>query len=212
MFPGATFFAWNYSEPGPGKGAPDSVGGTLKRTADKEVAERKDIVNFKSLKEILLPRCSSIKLFEVTTANIAEIEDLVKQSTIIAAFRGTQQIRQFVFSNDVLEFRSLSCYECEEKCKHFHLEYYKSSKRCIEKPKSFELKTRNKSYDDGTSSNYVICTDSNITYKISDYVLINYDQNVYPGEIISVSEEGALVNLGNGLKSEMNSYMPGITF
>ncbi|CAG4960799.1 unnamed protein product [Colias eurytheme] len=53
LFPDATFFAWNYSEPGHGKGAPDSVGGTLKRTADKAVAEGKDIVNLKSLKEIL---------------------------------------------------------------------------------------------------------------------------------------------------------------
>lgn len=185
LYPGATFFAWNYSEPGHGKGAPDGVGGTLKRTADKAVAEGKDIVNLKSLKEILLARCSSIKLFEVTTANIAKIEDLVKQSTIIAAFRGTQKIRQFVFSNDVLEFKSLSCCQCAEKCKHFHMGYYKSSKRCIEKPKSFELKTQNKSYDDGHSSNDIICTDSNITYNIGDYVLIKWDENVYPGEIIS---------------------------
>lgn len=136
------------------------------------MAEGKDIVILKSLKEILLARCSSIKLFEVTTANIAKIEDLVKQSTTIAAFRGTRKIRQFVFSNDVLEFRSLSCSECAEKCKHFHMGYYKSSKRCIEKPSqpttSFELKSRNKSYDDGHLSNDVICTHSNITYNIGD--------------------------------------------
>lgn len=61
LFPGAIFFAWNNSEPAHGKGAPDGVGGTLKRTADKAVAEDKNIVNLKSLKEILLARCSSIK-------------------------------------------------------------------------------------------------------------------------------------------------------
>ncbi|CAD6223678.1 GSCOCG00011761001-RA-CDS, partial [Cotesia congregata] len=33
LFSGITFFSWNYSEPGHGKGAPDGVGGTLKRTA-----------------------------------------------------------------------------------------------------------------------------------------------------------------------------------
>ncbi|GBP65644.1 hypothetical protein EVAR_53453_1 [Eumeta japonica] len=107
-------------KPGHGKGAPDGVGGTLKRTADKAIAEGQDIVDLSSLKNILLARCSSIILFEVTTANIAEIEDLVKQSQTITAFRGTQKIRQFVFT-DVLEFRSLSCSECEGKCKHFHL-------------------------------------------------------------------------------------------
>lgn len=68
--------------------------------------------------------------------------------------------------------------------------YYKSSKP---KSKSCELKTRNKSYDDGHSSNDVICTDSNITYNIGEYVLIKWNENVYPGEIISVFEESALV-------------------
>nr|CAH7729060.1 unnamed protein product [Callosobruchus chinensis] len=151
---------------------------------------------------MLLARCSSIKLFEVTTANIAKIEDLVKHSTTIAAFRGTQKIRQFAFSNDVLEFRNLSCYECAEKCKHFHMGYYKSLKRCIENPKFIGLKTRNKCNDDGHPSNDIVCTNSNITYNTGDYVLIKWDENVYPGEIISVSQEGALVRcMKRGTKS-----------
>ncbi|XP_068624011.1 uncharacterized protein [Battus philenor] len=50
LCPGTTFFSWNYSEPGHGKGAPDGVGGTLKRSADKAVAEGKDIVDLNSLK------------------------------------------------------------------------------------------------------------------------------------------------------------------
>lgn len=76
-----------------------------------------------------------------------------------------------------------------------------------------------KSYDDGHSANYITCTDSNIIFNIGDNVLIKQDENVYSGQIISVSEEGALekcmkrgTDLGNGLKSEMNSYIPGRAF
>ncbi|GBP47216.1 hypothetical protein EVAR_20218_1 [Eumeta japonica] len=207
LFPGTTFFSWHYSEPGHGKGAPDGVGGTLKRTADKAIAEGQDIVDLSSLKNILLARCSSIILFEVTTANIAEIEDLVKQSQTITAFRGTQKIRQFVFT-DVLEFRSLSCSECEGKCKHFHLGYYSSSNPCIKKTQSIslgrrsEMQTRTKSHG-GQSSNDVICTSyKNPTYNIGDHVLIKWDEKVYPGEIMSVFEEGALVKcMKKGTKS-----------
>lgn len=40
---------WNYSESGHGKGAPDGVGGTLKRTADQLIAEGKDLATFQDL-------------------------------------------------------------------------------------------------------------------------------------------------------------------
>ncbi|KAI8423498.1 hypothetical protein MSG28_012611 [Choristoneura fumiferana] len=195
LFPGTTFFSWHYSEPGHGKGAPDGVGGTLKRTADKAVAEGRDIVNLNTLKEILSARCPSIMLFEVNTANITDIEHLVKQSDTISAFRGTQKIRQFVFTGDVLEFRRLSCFDCPGKCRHYHLGYYSSSNPSITtKPTKVQTRTKkNKSQGESSSSNVVISSDYNSAYKIGDHVIVRWDQQKYPGELISFSEEAALV-------------------
>lgn len=42
-------FTWNYSKSGHGKGAPNGVGGTLKPTADRLVAEGQDLADFMSL-------------------------------------------------------------------------------------------------------------------------------------------------------------------
>lgn len=36
---------WNFSEAGHGKGAPDGVGVTLKRTCDRVVANNQDVAN-----------------------------------------------------------------------------------------------------------------------------------------------------------------------
>ncbi|KAH0567795.1 hypothetical protein KQX54_013988 [Cotesia glomerata] len=119
-------FTWNYSEPGDGKGAPDGVGGTLKRSADQAVAEGKDVTDLNVLKNILSLKCPSIMLIEVSTAEIHNTDNLVKKSKSISTFSGTQKIRQFMFSNDVLEFRTLSCFDCVGKCQHFHLRYYKT--------------------------------------------------------------------------------------
>ena len=201
LFPGTTFFSWHYSEQGHGKGAPDGVGGTLKRTADKAVAEGRDIVNLNSLKNISLARCSSIMLFEVTTANITEIENLIKQSQSIASFRGTQKIRQFVFTGDLLEFRSLSCSECEEKCRHFHMGFYSSPKPCTKRIKCSKVQVRT-NLPNSHSSNDIISIDDNDTYNIGNHVFIKWDKNFYPGELLSISEEGALVKcMKKGTKS-----------
>lgn len=88
------------------------MGGTLKGSADIAVAECEDIVDLSSLKDILMVRCPSSMLFEITTDNIAKREDLVKQSGTIIAFRGTQKIHQFMFTGDMLKFRSFSCSKC----------------------------------------------------------------------------------------------------
>lgn len=86
LYPWISFFSWHYSEPGHGKGAPDGVGGTLKRTADRAVAEGKDIINLNSLKNILESRCPSIMLFVVTSDDISQMDNLKNQSKTIATF------------------------------------------------------------------------------------------------------------------------------
>ncbi|KAL3272070.1 hypothetical protein HHI36_022532 [Cryptolaemus montrouzieri] len=127
FLPDINNFTWNYSEPGHGKGAPDGVGGTLKRSADQAVAEGKDVTDLNVLKDVLSLKCPSIMLIEVRTAEINNTDKLINKSSSISTFPGTQKIRQLVFSNDELEFRTLSCFDCVGKCEHFHLGYYKTS-------------------------------------------------------------------------------------
>lgn len=46
-----TFFSWNYSEAGHGKGAPDGFGAVCKRTADRIVALGEHLVDIKKLSQ-----------------------------------------------------------------------------------------------------------------------------------------------------------------
>nr|CAD7455097.1 unnamed protein product [Timema tahoe] len=62
---------WNYSESGHGKGAPDGVGATLKRTADQLVAEGKDLDCYETLIEQLKER-SNIKIFTALWQAVVE--------------------------------------------------------------------------------------------------------------------------------------------
>lgn len=123
---GLSCMTWNYSEAGHGKGAPDGIGGTLKRIADQAVAEGRDIDSFLKLIKILEDRCKGVKLFTVPHNNIEEFEN--KISPITEAFKGTLKVHQVVFLNNVscLYFNSLSCFKCIEnetfkKCIHYNI-------------------------------------------------------------------------------------------
>ncbi|KAG5876936.1 hypothetical protein JTB14_017015 [Gonioctena quinquepunctata] len=85
-------FTWNYSEPGHGKGAPDGVGVTLKRSADQAVAEGKDVTDLNVLKNVLSSKCPPIMLIEASTAEINYTDNLIKKSKSISTFPGTQKI------------------------------------------------------------------------------------------------------------------------
>ncbi len=63
---------WNFLEASHGKGAPDGIGGFLKRTADRLVSHGKDIPNAELLFGALLDVQMSVKLFYISEENIDE--------------------------------------------------------------------------------------------------------------------------------------------
>ncbi len=78
-------------EAGHGKGAPDGVGGVLKRTADSLVAQGKDIPNAHKLYESL-KSVTSINLILVTDDEIKKFDD--KIPTDVISINGTMKIHQ----------------------------------------------------------------------------------------------------------------------
>lgn len=62
LVPGTLDFTWNYSESGHGKGALDGIGAFLKRTADRLVAEGKDVHNYNTLVSVLRENCQGITI------------------------------------------------------------------------------------------------------------------------------------------------------
>lgn len=116
---------WNYSESGHGKGAPDGVGGTLKRTADRLIAEGRDLATFQSLFSAL-KEYTKIDLFSVSSEEIEKIEKILKPG--LQAFKGTMMCHQVSLGKKAikLNMRQLSCFKCsaEAKCTHYHLGVY----------------------------------------------------------------------------------------
>lgn len=128
FLPNLQVFTWNYSESGHGKGAPDGIGGTLKRTADKKVSHGKDVENLAQLLSVFKEDCKGVTIFEVTEEDIKIVENvLCINSKELKPFPGTLKVHQVVYNStwQNLHFRSLSCFSCINKeCDKFSMEKY----------------------------------------------------------------------------------------
>nr|CAH7751031.1 unnamed protein product [Callosobruchus chinensis] len=119
-FPKVKRISWNYHEAGHGKGAPDGIGGVCKRTADRVVAQGKDIPNFESLVNVLKEACPGIYFYVINSTDIETYSSIISKQKLLA-FEGTLKVHQIVPIKKTLWFRSLSCFTCTDFCNHFHL-------------------------------------------------------------------------------------------
>lgn len=65
---------WHYSEKGHGKGAPDGIGGCIKRLADTIVSHVRDIQNIDALVSALKESSSTIDIHRVNSEDIEELD------------------------------------------------------------------------------------------------------------------------------------------
>lgn len=116
---------WHFSEAGHGKGAPDGVGGCVKRIADRCVALGQDVSDFQRLVFCLQENCHSIEVVDVGDEDVQSIERIFEANQI-KPFKGTMKVHQITWSNNepnILHARRLSCGNClpSEICTHFEL-------------------------------------------------------------------------------------------
>ncbi|XP_055924519.1 uncharacterized protein LOC129956613 [Argiope bruennichi] len=181
LVPGVENFTWNYSETGHGKGAPDGIGAVLKRTADRIVAEGKDVHNYNTFISVLRESCKGVTLFEVTNDDVNKSDELISED--IKTFFGTMKVHQVAYSSksNMLNFRSLSFFTCDASilCKHYNL------------GTAFEYNSKStvSSVDDCNKGK------NSEVLNIGDWVLVEYEKNLYPGELKAMCLKYVTVDL-----------------
>ena len=100
---------WSFLEAGHGKGAADGIGGVLKRTADRLVAEGNDIADAQSLFDALLKN-TNVRLFYVTEEDVSLVDTYVDK-VMLRSIPGTMAFHQLVScENGKVSCRRLSCF------------------------------------------------------------------------------------------------------
>ncbi|KAF9422065.1 hypothetical protein HW555_002086 [Spodoptera exigua] len=149
-------------ESGHGKGAPDRIGATCKKTADAVVATGGDIDSLESFVEAIQQRCSAITLLTIDDKAIQELTDDLQ--------------------NETVNLKSLSC-TCEDECQHFNLgvlEYKNKTKLNVD---DIYTDSENENIDNlqdptmETDDDAALAGPSSINqqnYTIGDYVLVKF--------------------------------------
>ena len=116
---GFRYATWNFFEAGHGKGAPDAVGGCIKRTADRMVLNGADIPDASSLYNTLRTSESAVKVYYVDEEDVLKVNCPKSLSPI----KGTMKLHQlWTSSRKNIAHRSLSCFCCQPKqCPCFEL-------------------------------------------------------------------------------------------
>ncbi|KAF9423866.1 hypothetical protein HW555_000924, partial [Spodoptera exigua] len=193
-----TNIIWNYSECGHGKGAPDGVGGLLKRTADRFVAHDGDMKNIDSFVNYLKSAVQGVKISTVEEYEVEEKDWLLP--TNLNTFRGTLQVKQVIWTKEAknrIVLRRLSCIEDEcmkyvVKCPHGkHLDFHNLSTEHEIKSKpqlstSSNKKSRTKSKIDITKMRPVKLTDKLILFPQP-----SHSKYFTPSNTLKISENAA---------------------
>ena len=105
---GFSMASWNFHEAGHGKGAPDGVGGSLKRAADMRILHGGTIENASSFIRELRETDSSVILYEVSQE---EVDKKEKELPALKTVPGTSKLHQVITQTPgQLLYRDISCY------------------------------------------------------------------------------------------------------
>ncbi|XP_070408481.1 uncharacterized protein [Nothobranchius furzeri] len=167
---GFTAGTWNFFEASHGKGAPDGVGGALKRRADSLVSKATDIPHAAKFFDVLQKTETTIKLFFV---NEEAVEKAVQEMpNDVPSIPSTMRIHQVVtLAQGELTYRDISCL-CTTRqnltCKCFNA-------------KSFTLDHQQAAL----RATEIMWQSSDIVGK---WCVVKYDDDIYPGVITDTSE------------------------
>lgn len=202
----AEMIRWHYSEKGHGKGAPDGIGATIKRSADSLVAKGKDIPDFNTFVKLLSnvsPKITVIGL-NITEETLNKIRNYIPQQ--LQTFPGTFKVHEVVYNlkESYMDMRELSCLECKSTCSHFSLGVVRDHER-LHYEDVYSSNEDEELVDKELPETETILPQT-INLRENDYVLVSFKtrKNVkyYVGRIMELVDNEYLINY---LKLQSNS-------
>jgi hypothetical protein len=189
---------WNYFETGHGKGAPDGVGGALKRSADAVVASGTDVPDVACFYRLLV-NTTSIKLYFVPQSSVQEALQAAPKN--ISSVSGTRTIHQLVtVRRGEFIHRSVSCvcspglnYNCA--CFNAKQHINKVDSQSVAIDASAETNVATGSNEQITSQLKIgsAVEDWSNPALIGQYYCVEYEGKTYPGIIRNIDESDAEV-------------------
>ncbi|XP_010783826.1 uncharacterized protein isoform X2 [Notothenia coriiceps] len=183
---------WNYSERAHGKGAPDGVGGAVKRMADNHVHGGQDIQSPKDLYDFLIQKeVPNIQFKWINEADIQVFDEMLPPSVPkVPGILTTHQILSF--SPGEIFYRTLSCFcRYPEMCSCFSPKKMRPDNRAEESGSSESFEAQPKSPESHNSGKEM---EEEEEYTVGKFVIVKYENKPFVGQITQINEEHFAVN------------------
>ena len=175
---------WNFSEASHGKGAPDGVGGAVKRLADEHVKKGGDIQKPEDLYQLLQSTASNIRYFWVSESDVSRYDENVPEN--LPPVKGTFQIHQIESTApERIHHREVSCF-CS-----------RNQTKCECGP-SVEIQF------DESSEMFENAEDEDLTGK---FVVVTYDSKPFVGQVVQVVAGEVEVNCMHQSAAGKNAFV-----
>lgn len=180
---------WNYSERAHGKGAPDGVGGAVKRMADNHVHGGQDLKSPKDVYEFLVQKeVTNIRFKWIEEADIQVFDEMLPPSVPkVPGILNTHQILSF--SVGEIFYRDLSCFcKFPEMCHCFSPSKMRpdNPSTCLELASEVQATQPESGVEEEE--------ERDDEYTVGKFVIVRYDQKPFVGQITNLNEELIEVN------------------
>jgi hypothetical protein len=201
---------WNFTEAGHGKGAPDGVGGLIKRTADKLVSHGNDISDADEFYHAMKNAGLALDLHMITGDSIFDMDKI--SSVPLKPLPGTMAIQQVVShrtmsSSNSLRTRHLSCFcsksldcncfnprEASVVQSHNNSPLEKDGSPLTENvTETTQLETTQLDRDNGNGQLYPLCQGNADVDLVGKWCVVVYDKMPYPGVIQDIDHDSVEV-------------------
>ncbi|KAJ4942266.1 hypothetical protein JOQ06_012132 [Pogonophryne albipinna] len=182
---------WNYSERAHGKGAPDGVGGAVKRMADNHVHGGKDLQNPKDLYEFLINReVENIRFKWIDESDINVFNEMLPPSVPkVPGLLKTHQI--LYFCPGEIYYRDLSCFcQYPEMCECFKPTKMRMDDSSNANSDHLQPDSIQETYAESPSTD----VEKNEEYTVGKFVIVSYDNKLFVGQITKLLLDNIEIN------------------
>lgn len=193
--------AWNFSERSHGKGAPDGVGGALKRVADKYVHGGGDLQSPKDLFTYLCNNKDKEIIRWVEEDEITDIDGLLPPTVCpVVGISNTHQVLSF--SPGEILYRRLSCFcQYPDMCPCFQPKKLQVTafKAVVEQQSDTHQDLTGDQPTNQEPAHLVeaeadTSSDDDTSYTMGKFVIVNYDDRPYVGQVTKICHNEVEIN------------------
>lgn len=182
---------WNFFPTSHGKGAPDGIGATVKRCADRIVLGGMDIANGMTFHQLVSSQLTGVHLHYVSNDDFLTYDSALPES--LRPISGTRKVHQVVAQGNMIYCRDISCFcnepqicRCFNPVAHLHTQHA-DEHRAVQSPLAMLVEAMEEEPTRAPEGLISVVGPSDINTE--DWLAVVYDYNWWLAKVLQTDQD-----------------------